>query len=129
MQNTVRYSDNRFGDRLEVLLATVLAVAGLVVVAIWLVNFGQLLHQFKGSVIPAILKLRGGAPLFVAPQQQPNEPFRPQIPKTWDDAAVSSLEVPLAVAEASRVYIDSTSNYKLPVRSIYKSYPGLTFAR
>jgi hypothetical protein len=35
MQNTVRYSDNRFGDRLEVLLATVLAVAGLVVVAIW----------------------------------------------------------------------------------------------
>jgi hypothetical protein len=67
MQNTVRYSDNHFGDRLEVLLATVLAVAGLVVVAIWLVRFGQLLHQFKGSVIPAILKLRGGAPSLLLP--------------------------------------------------------------
>jgi hypothetical protein len=97
MQNKVRYPDNRFGDRLELLLATALAVAGLVVVVICLINFGQLVHEFKGSVIPAILKLRGGAPLFVP--------------------------------EASLVQINSTSNYKLPVRSIYKSYPGPTFAR
>ena len=97
MQNTVRYSDNHFGDRLEVLLATVLVIAGLVVVATCLINFGQLLHEFKGSVIPAILKLRGGAPLFVP--------------------------------EANPVQIDSTSNYKLPVRSIYKSAPGLTLSR
>jgi hypothetical protein len=70
------------------------------------------------------LETGGGAPVFVAfAQQQPNEPFRPEIPKTWDDAAVASLEMPLAVPEASPVQIDSSSYYKLPVRAIYKSYP------
>jgi hypothetical protein len=36
---------------------------------------------------------------------------------------VASLELPLAVPEASPVQIDSSSYYKLPVRAIYKSYP------
>ena len=41
MKNTVRYSDSREGDRIEILLGTALAVAGLVVVAFWMVTFGQ----------------------------------------------------------------------------------------
>ena len=123
MKNTVRYSDSRVGDRIEILLGTALAVAGLVAVAIWLVNFGQLLHEFKRSVTPALWRLRGGGPLFVPlAQQQTDAPFRPQIPKTWDDAAVASLEVPLAVREASPVQIDSSAYYKLPVGAIHKSY-------
>ncbi len=61
--------------------------------------------------------------MLLLAQQRSDEPFRPQIPKTWDDAAVASLQVPLAVPEASPVQIDSSSYYKLPVRAIYKSYP------
>ena len=35
--------------------------------------------------------------------QAADDSFRPSIPKTWDDEAVASLEVPLAVADASPV--------------------------
>ena len=45
------------------------------------------------------------------------------IPRTWDDQAVASLQVPLAVADASPVQIPSTYYYGIPVRPIYKSYP------
>src|SRR5262245_21062634 len=44
------------------------------------------------------------------------------IPRTWDDQAVASLEVPLAVAAASPIQIPSTYYYGIPVRPIYKSY-------
>jgi hypothetical protein len=44
------------------------------------------------------------------------------IPRTWDDKAVASLQMPLAVADASPVQIPSTYYYGIPVRPIYKSY-------
>src|SRR5262245_5969933 len=44
------------------------------------------------------------------------------IPRTWDDQAVASLQVPLAVPSASPVQISSTYYYGIPVRPIYKSY-------
>ena len=44
------------------------------------------------------------------------------IPRTWDDLAVASLQVPLAVAEASPVQISSKYYYGIPVRPVYKSY-------
>ena len=47
----------------------------------------------------------------------------PVIPKTWDDEAVSSLEVPLAEASASPVHIPADYYYRMPVRPVYKSYP------
>jgi hypothetical protein len=46
-----------------------------------------------------------------------------QIPKTWDDAAVAELEVPLANGAYSPVQASSAEYYRLPVRPIYKSYP------
>jgi len=66
MQNSVRYSDTRFADRIELWVGTALAVAGLVVIAICLASFVQLLLELERSVKPAILKLSGGAPGFVA---------------------------------------------------------------
>ncbi|HZO52418.1 MAG TPA: hypothetical protein VFB63_06870 [Bryobacteraceae bacterium] len=45
------------------------------------------------------------------------------IPKTWDDAAVASVALPLAVADASPVQVSSKYYYGIPVRPIYKSYP------
>src|SRR6266568_4632151 len=45
------------------------------------------------------------------------------IPKTWDDEAVASLEVPLADPRYSPVHVNSDYYYRMPVRPIYKSYP------
>ena len=45
------------------------------------------------------------------------------IPQVWDDEAIASAIVPLAVAAATPVQIPSTYYYGIPVRPIYKSYP------
>lgn len=55
--------------------------------------------------------------------QQPSASFRPAIPRTWDDAAIQTLEVPLAHAQASPVHVSASYYYRIPVRPIYKSYP------
>jgi hypothetical protein len=47
-----------------------------------------------------------------------------EVPKTWDDAAIESLEVPLARAEYSPVHVSSRFYDAIPVRPIYKSYPA-----
>src|SRR5262245_39376135 len=54
---------------------------------------------------------------------QPGAGIAPTIPKTWDDAAVAALEVPLANAAYSPVHVSSDIYYRLPVRPVYKSYP------
>jgi len=46
-----------------------------------------------------------------------------QIPKTWDDAVVAALEVPLVNRAYSPVHISSADYYRLPVRQVFKSYP------
>ncbi len=46
-----------------------------------------------------------------------------EIPRVWDDAALLSLEVPLANPAASPIHLSSDYYYKIPVRAIYKSYP------
>ena len=55
--------------------------------------------------------------------QNAKKKWQPVIPKTWDDEAMSSLELPLAFPAASPKYISADYYYKMPVRSIYKSYP------
>jgi hypothetical protein len=54
--------------------------------------------------------------------QQPSAPFHPVIPRTWDDASIQTLEVPLAHASASPVHVNASYYYRIPVRAIYKSY-------
>ena len=43
----------------------------------------------------------------------------------WDDEAIASAIVPLAVAAATPVQIPSNYYYGIPVRPIYKSYPAI----
>jgi hypothetical protein len=50
-------------------------------------------------------------------------PFHPDIPKAWDDAAVESMELPLAQRDRSPHYMNSAEYYALKVRPIYRSYP------
>ncbi len=45
------------------------------------------------------------------------------IPKVWDDAALATMELPLARPEASPKHVSSDFYYRIPVRPIYKSYP------
>lgn len=49
--------------------------------------------------------------------------WSPAIPKTWDDQALLSSEIPLAHPEASPKYVSSDYYYRMPVRPIYRSYP------
>jgi hypothetical protein len=47
----------------------------------------------------------------------------PDIPKVWEDAAMATLEVPLADAVGSPKSAPADYYYKIPVRPIYKCYP------
>jgi hypothetical protein len=45
------------------------------------------------------------------------------IPKTWDDEAMPTLEIPLADAIGSPKHVSADYYYRIPVRPIYKQYP------
>src|ERR1044072_1771092 len=45
------------------------------------------------------------------------------IPKTWEDAAMQSLELPLADPKASPVHVSADYYYRIPERTIFQSYP------
>ncbi len=48
---------------------------------------------------------------------------RPTIPRTWDEDAIASVEIPLAVAAASPKHIPADYYYRMPVRPVFRSYP------
>ena len=49
--------------------------------------------------------------------------WKPDIPKTWDDEAVHSLELPLAGLGKPATHVSSDYYYGIPIRKIYKTYP------
>jgi hypothetical protein len=51
------------------------------------------------------------------------EVWTPQIPRTWDEEELATLEVPLAYVAASSKHASANFYYSIPVRTIYKSYP------
>jgi hypothetical protein len=55
--------------------------------------------------------------------QQSGKKFSPAIPKTWDEQALASLELPLASTGAPPEHVPSDYYYRMAVRPIYKSYP------
>jgi hypothetical protein len=44
-------------------------------------------------------------------------------PKTWDDAKMATVELPLASPIASPKHVPASYYYKIPVRPVYKQYP------
>ena len=56
-------------------------------------------------------------------EAQPEANWSPQIPTTWDEQALASLEVPLVDSSFSPKHISAGYYYGIPVRPIYKSYP------
>jgi hypothetical protein len=57
------------------------------------------------------------------PSQKADREFHPTIPKTWVDAEMAELEVPLADPAGSPKHVPAEYYYKIPVRPIYKQYP------
>jgi hypothetical protein len=49
--------------------------------------------------------------------------FIRNIPKMWDDAAMPTLEIPLANPIGSPKHVAADYYYKIPVRPIYNTYP------
>ena len=67
---------------------------------------------------------------FVVLQAGPNDLIAPSetpaglnIPRTFDDAAMASVELPLVRPDASPVQLSSSYYYRIWIRPIYKSYP------
>jgi hypothetical protein len=63
-----------------------------------------------------------GVVLLAAGQQAT---FKPNIPRIWDDREMLRFELPLATAEATPKHITAEYYYRIPVRTIYKSYPPI----
>lgn len=55
--------------------------------------------------------------------QQAKSNWKPDIPKTWVDAEMEELEVPLANPIASPKHISAADYYRIPEIKIYKGYP------
>ena len=78
----------------------------------------KLLSSF--AVLLAALGLEASIPDGRA--QEAGAASSPTVPKVWDDEAIASLEVPLPHAGFSPVHVRADYYYRIPVRTIYKSY-------
>jgi hypothetical protein len=79
-----------------------------------------MLRQTASAALAVTLLLPHAATLSESPQAN-----KFTIPKTWDDAAMADLEVPLANPIGSPKQISADYYYRIPVRPIYKQYPVL----
>ncbi len=60
---------------------------------------------------------------IIHPQTPSPKASKSAIPKTWDDAEMAVLEIPLANPVGSPKQVPADYYYRIPVRPIYKSYP------
>ncbi|HLX10594.1 MAG TPA: hypothetical protein VKY89_22285 [Thermoanaerobaculia bacterium] len=49
--------------------------------------------------------------------------WKPAVPRTWDDAALATLEVPLAHSHVVPRQVPAEYYYRIPVRTLRKGYP------
>jgi hypothetical protein len=81
------------------------------------------MHAYKSITLFTILAALCSAIAFHQIQAQTSRSaFRPAVPRTWDDAAMATLEVPLADPIGSPQHISADYYYRIPVRPIYKQY-------
>lgn len=84
---------------------------------------GLMLNKTLKRSILMLLILTGCAALAYKGNAQKLQANRvPAIPRTWVDAEISELEVPLADPIGSPKHISAEYYYRIPVRRIYKSY-------
>jgi hypothetical protein len=76
-------------------------------------------HVSKAALVLTITALAAAGHPAIEAASAP----RPDIPKTWDQAAITSVTIPLATRAASPVPISADYYYRMPVRPVYRSYP------
>lgn len=81
------------------------------------------LHISRHFAILTFFILGALASIPTRPVQDSKSSWSPAIPRTWDDQAMQSLELPLADRAASPKHVSSDYYYRIPVRPIYRSYP------
>ena len=60
----------------------------------------------------------------VAPSQPPQDyPFHPDIPRIWNKSVFHDMELPVVVPQYSPQPVPAAYYDRIPVRTIYKSYP------
>lgn len=74
-------------------------------------------------ILPFLIWLFASVPLALG-QNTEQAPFRPDIPRTWVDEEIESLDVPLVKPEFSPVHVSAEYFYAMEVRPIYLSYPA-----
>jgi len=79
--------------------------------------------SFRILAVLSLALLCAGARIRAEDPSHGVKPFKPTIPKTWDDAVMSHLELPLAEAGYSPKHVSADYYYRIPVLPIYKSYP------
>jgi hypothetical protein len=81
------------------------------------------------SVLISIVVVSAGLLVMLVPgkvlagEGAASPPFRPDIPKTWDEREIDAFQVPLAQRDRSPRYINPEQYYAQKVRIIYRSYP------
>src|SRR6266852_969416 len=73
-------------------------------------------RMFRGVIVLAIAT----APLLLLAGEAP---YRPKIPKVWVESELDQLDVPVSVPAYSQKIISPDYYYRIPVATIYKSYP------
>jgi hypothetical protein len=80
-------------------------------------------RNIKRLTLALIIPLGIAAHIGAGQARKTDEALTPVIPKTWDDQAIASLEIPPADPAVSRAHVSADYYYHIPVRPIYKSYP------
>ena len=80
-------------------------------------------RNIKPLALPFLLLVSLAVLVTGGQTQKSDTAFTPTIPKTWDDEAIASLEVPLANPLGSPKRVTADYYYRIPVPAIYKSYP------
>lgn len=71
----------------------------------------------------AIVFLTLGAFVSAAAQDQPGQPFRPEIPRTWDPRKLADFELPLAPPAPPVTFPSAEYYYSIPARKPFQTYP------
>lgn len=72
-------------------------------------------NAFLGGLLAALATAASG--------ESAQNRWTPDIPKTWDEAALATLELPLPGASFAIRHLPADYYYRIPVRKVYRDYP------
>src|SRR5262245_7868026 len=82
------------------------------------------MHKLRlGRSALALAVLTAAAMLTRAFAQSTGSVHSGPVPRTWEDQAMATVQLPLAHRSASPVPVSAEYYYRIPVRPIYKTYP------